>query len=187
MSIGVGKNSLGTGGGIGVGMQSMPSIQIPDFAGGGGGFDWEKLLTTLGPILGALGVFGTAPSTDLNYNPSLTPDTANALNQSAGLRAYSGINRQTSMAKTNVGSQYYARGLGRSGAAVGDIAGLNMSRAGAIADIEPRLAMNLAQMLAGIDQRALQQAMHEGQAKQSQWGDLADFGMLLAQALPFLL
>lgn len=201
VGIGVGSNSLsgfgqgvgmGSLGGIssGVGTRSLPNINTPNFLsdlGGAGGFDYTKLLNAIPSLLSALGIFGSAPSTDLNYTPSLTPETATALTQSAGQRAYSGINRQASLAKSNVGSQYYARGLGRSGAAIGDIAGINMKAAGAVGDVQSDLAGQLAQMLAGIDQRNLQQSMFESQGKQSQWGDLADFGALLAQALPFII
>lgn len=201
MAIGVGSNSLsgwgsgvgmGSMGGIssGVGTRSLPNVNTPNFLsnlGGAGGFDFSKLLQAMPSLLSALGIFGTAPSTDLDYKASLTPDTANSLIQSAGQRAYSTINRQSSLAKSNVGSQYYARGLGRSGAAIGDIAGIDMKAAGAVGDVQSDLAWQLAQMLAGIDQRNMQQAMFESQGKQSQWGDLADFGALLAQALPFII
>lgn len=201
MAIGVGSNSLsgwgsgvgmGSMGGIssGVGTRSLPNVNTPNFLsnlGGAGGFDFSKLLQAMPSLLSALGIFGTAPSTDFDYKASLTPDTANSLIQSAGQRAYSTINRQSSLAKSNVGSQYYARGLGRSGAAIGDIAGIDMKAAGAVGDVQSDLAGQLAQMLAGIDQRNMQQAMFESQGKQSQWGDLADFGALLAQALPFII
>ena len=190
MAIGVGSNYLNTPD-IGAGYRSRLGDSLQSAASGmgtgGGGFDIKGLLNALGPILGALGVFSTVPSTKLDFQPSLTPDTARSLTQSAGQRAFSTIGRQAGLAKTNVGSQYYARGLGRSGAAIGDIAGINMQAAGAMADIQPQLAAQLAQLLAGIDQRGLQQAMYESQSKQSQWGDLADFGALLGQALPFII
>lgn len=148
--------------------------------------DTLKLLGMLasgGGALASLYGYGAAGLGGLNYTPSLTAESAKSMMASQGTKAYSTINRAADASQRNVASNFYARGLGSSGTAIGDIAGIGKSAMSAYGDVEAQLSQQLATLLQFIDQRDLQIAMSEQATKQNTFSTLGDLAMLAGSFL----
>lgn len=134
-----------------------------------------KILGIGGGVMGMLGQFGAFDSGE----DVLTESKGRELIQSAGQRAYRNIFQQTARAKGDVASQYAARGLGSSGAVIGDIAGTEMQAAEAMGVTESALNEQLLGLLQYLDQKK----MAEQQQQRGLFGDIAELGFML----PFIL
>lgn len=184
---------------IGIGLPEMrvPKYQTPDWAtaqyanpisnNNPGGFDYLGLGKTL---LGAAGLGGGIGSlfkygqSGMNFKPSFTPEMAKSTVQSAGIKALSDIGRQASLARTSAASDFVGRGLGSSGAAIGDIADVNARFAPAIAGVNQNMATQLAQLLMGIDQQNMQYEAMKSKEGQDIWGTVGD--LLLTAGMAFI-
>jgi hypothetical protein len=162
-----------------------PEASFEKLAPKSGGTDWLQLLGVLasgGLGLGSMFGYGKA-GTELDYNPSLTADSAKSMIASQGVQAYGNINRQASQAKKTVSSNFIAHGLGSSGAQIGDIAGVDTGAMSAYGDVQSQLMGQLAQMLEGIDQRDLQVALSQQASKKDTWGTIGDLALTLGSFL----
>jgi hypothetical protein len=126
---------------------------------------------------GALSGLELYKNLDIDFNPSLTAESAKKLISTKGQQIARSINRQAVQTQGNVASQYEARGLGSSGKVIGDIAGVQQVAAGQKADVEADLNQQLLNALQYIDQRDLMIAQQEAANKQNFWGSLADLGL----------
>jgi len=146
-----------------------------------GNIDW-KTAGKVGLGLGAAGGLLGYASSGIDFDPTLTEESVReAIDQhrSIGGRA---ISRRSTFGKTDAASQFYARGLGSSGAVIGDIAGYDQAAMDEIAQLEAALSEELMKALQYIDQRDLQLAMAEAEQDQgifSTIGELSALGMFL--------
>jgi len=149
---------------------------------GGGGTDWlgilPKILAGVGGVAGLAG-YGLSGT---DFTPSLTAATARQLVQGAGRTAYGQINTRADLGKASVASQYAGRGLGSSGAVIGDIAGIESQAAQSDAMVQASLNAQLADLLKYIDQRDMQLAIQKASESRdffSTLGDIASMSLFL--------
>lgn len=152
----------------------------------GGGTDWgsilKKVLGVGSLAAGGFALAGYGGSTT-DFTPTMTAAKAQQMTAQAGTRAKAGIGAQASLAKSNVASQYVGRGLGSSGAAIGDIAGIGVKAGQAAGLVDTELNTQLAQMLMAIDQQEYMRQAAKAQEKRDIYGTLGDLALSVGMLL----